>query len=158
MKTRWEKTVNKDYLGSYSLDNGEGQYINLIAVIESVQIGEVKNDRGTERVTIAHIKGQKPMILNKTNMKTLTRLFKSPYIEDWANKKILIEVKKVRAFGEVHDALRISNKHPELPVLDPNSDKWPSALKSIQEGNTTIDQIKKYYRLSPQNEQLLCSK
>ena len=78
-KTRWEKTVNKDYLGAYSLDNGNG-YESLVVKILNVSIGEVKSDRGKEQATIAYLENQKPMILNRTNMKTLTRLFKSPYI------------------------------------------------------------------------------
>ena len=55
----------------------------------------------------------KPMILNATNNKTLAKLFKTPYIEQWYGRKIQIYVEKVKAFGEVWDALRI---RPFLPV------------------------------------------
>jgi hypothetical protein len=55
----------------------------------------------------------KPMILNATNNKTIAKLFKTPYIEQWAGRKIQIYTEKVKAFGEVWDALRI---RPFLPV------------------------------------------
>ena len=63
----------------------------------------------------------KPMIVNATNAKTIQKLFKSPYIEDWAGRKIEIYVEKVKAFGELVEALRIK---PTIPVVNvPQSDK-----------------------------------
>jgi DNA-directed RNA polymerase subunit RPC12/RpoP len=53
------------------------------------------------------------MILNATNNKTIAKLLKTPYIEEWAGRKIQIYTEKVKAFGEVWDALRI---RPFLPV------------------------------------------
>ena len=53
------------------------------------------------------------MILNATNNKTIAKLFKTPYIEQWTGRKIQIYTEKVKAFGEVWDALRI---RPFLPV------------------------------------------
>lgn len=155
-KTRWEKTVNKDYLGAYSLDNGNG-YESLVVKILNVSIGEVKSDRGKEQATIAHLENQKPMILNRTNMKTLTRLFKSPYIEDWAGKRVKIVVKNIRAFGENVDCLRFDNKLPDLPELTPNHKRWEGAKQSLKDGNTTIEAIKKHFKLSKENETLLCN-
>jgi hypothetical protein len=53
------------------------------------------------------------MILNATNNKTIAKLFKTPYIEEWSGRKIQIYIEKVKAFGEIWDALRI---RPYLPV------------------------------------------
>lgn len=156
MKTRWEKTVNKDYLGAYSLDNGEG-YQDIVVKIINIANGLIKSDRGEESAMIAFLENQKPMILNKTNMKTLTRLFKSPYIEDWAGKNVILTVKKIKAFGEYVDALRIGTRLPDLPELTPMHQKWEGAKKSIEEGNTTIEAIKKHYKITKENELLLCN-
>lgn len=152
MKTHYKKLNNPDYLGAYSLDNGSG-YSELNVIIEQVFKGEVYNpsSNGKEECIIAKLKGQKPMILNATNCKTLAKLFDSPHIEDWCGKPVTIYVAKVKAFGDVHDALRIRNKFPELPELTPDHPKWSGAVKAIKDGNVTIDQIKKQYRISPEN-------
>ena len=60
--------------------------------------------------------GVKPMILNRVNCKAITKLYKTPYIEEWAGKQVTIRVEQVRAFGDVVDALRIK---PVLPAKPP---------------------------------------
>ena len=53
------------------------------------------------------------MIPNKTNMRIITKLFGTPYIEDWSGRKVIIYAAKVRAFGEMIEALRIKNQLPQ---------------------------------------------
>jgi DNA-directed RNA polymerase subunit RPC12/RpoP len=56
----------------------------------------------------------KPMVLNATNSKTIAKLFKTPYIEEWSGRKIQLYVQTgVKAFGDVVDAIRV---RPFLPV------------------------------------------
>jgi len=104
-KTHWKKLDNPDYLGAYSLMDGETT--ELTATIEKVIVEGVKSDRGTENCKVAYLKGHKPMILNVTNCKVIQSIFDSPFIEDWKGKDITIYVDKVKAFGEVMDCLRI---------------------------------------------------
>ena len=47
-----------------------------------------------------------------TNCKAITKLYKTPFIEEWAGKRIVMRVQPVKAFGEVVDAVRIK---PEIP-------------------------------------------
>lgn len=157
-KTRWEATVNKELLGAYSLDNGAGGYNTLTVKIEEVKTTKIKTAKGDEVKTVAFLVGQKPMVLNRTNMKMLTRLFKSYYLEDWAGKSIVLEVKKVNAFGEWMEALRISSILPQLPELTPTHEKWKGAKKAVLAGTTPIEVIKQHYRITPENEALLCEK
>jgi len=108
-KTHWKKSFNPDYLGAYSLEEGK----DLVAQIERVENRMVKNADGKEeQCLIAVLVGQKPMILNKTNCKTIAKLFNSPYIETWVGKHIQIGVERVRAFGDVTEALRVRPKAP----------------------------------------------
>jgi hypothetical protein len=97
------------------------------------------------------------MILNATNQKTMTKLFGSPFIEDWAGQKMTLYVARIRAFGETVDALRVRETKPKLPELTPTHEKWVGAKKSLSEGNVTIEQIKANYTLSPENEKALLS-
>lgn len=110
--THWKKLMNPDYLGGYALTPGQ----DLIATIKSVGNEEVTGTDGKKEIcSVIHFAENdiKPMILNATNNKTIAKLFKTPYIEQWCGRKIQIYTEKVKAFGEVWDALRI---RPFLPV------------------------------------------
>lgn len=114
-KTHWKKLENPDYLGAYALEPGK----DLIVTIKSVGQEEVYNPSNNkkETCTVAHFveKGIKPMILNVTNNKTISKLYDTPYIEDWVGKRIAIYIAKVKAFGETVEALRIRK---QIPIIE----------------------------------------
>jgi hypothetical protein len=156
-KTHWKKLHNPDYLGAYSLDLN-GKYIELNVLIESVKNEIVEGPDGKkDDCIVAKLKGQKPMILNATNCKTLTKLFSSPHIEDWYNKTVTVYVAKIKAFGDVHDALRIKTTLPvvELPEFTPKHERWKGAVTALKAKNTTIAEIRKNFSLSDVNEAIL---
>jgi len=155
-KTHWKKLTNPNYLGAYSIDEGTELIVTIDKVIrESVNGADGKK----EDCTVAYLVGQKPMILNTTNAKAITKAHGTPYIEEWSGKAITIFVQRVKAFGDTVDALRIKPIKPviKLPELTPDSDKWEGAKNALAKGNVKIDAIKKKYSLSPENETLLCN-
>lgn len=111
-KTHWKKLENPDYLGAYALQPDR----DLIVQIKSVGQEEVYNPTNNKKevCTVAHFSDShvKPMILNVTNCKTISKIYDTPYIEDWQGKWIAIYIAKVKAFGDVVEALRIRNKVP----------------------------------------------
>lgn len=112
-KTHWKKLNNPDYLGAYALEPGQ----ELIATIKVVGKEIVTGPDGKkEECTVIHFMESniKPMILNSTNAKTIQKIYKTPYIEDWKGRKIQIYADMVKAFGEVVEALRI---RPNIPKL-----------------------------------------
>jgi hypothetical protein len=56
------------------------------------------------------IGGKKGMILNKTNCKIITKVLDTPYIDNWVGKSIIIYAAKVKAFGDMVEALRVKNQ------------------------------------------------
>ncbi len=54
----------------------------------------------------------KPIILNATNRKTLKKVTDTSYIEEMAGKRIQLTTKRIKAFGEFHDAIRITTNQP----------------------------------------------
>lgn len=110
--THWKKLTNPDYLGAYALEPGQDLIVTIKSVANEVVIG---TDGKKETCSVMRfVENVKPMVLNATNSKTITKLLKTPYIEKWAGCKIQIYVEKnVKAFGDVVDALRI---RPFLPV------------------------------------------
>ena len=142
----WKKLHNPNYLGSYSLDQ-DGKYVDMNVQIEAVTKEVVMGAEGkSEECIVARIKGNKPLILNATNCKTLAKLFNDPHVGAWTTRPVTLYVAKIRAFGETVDALRIRDKFPTEPVktkekLDASHPKWNGAIAALKAGSTTIEQI-----------------
>ena len=110
-KTHWKKTCNPNYLGSWDLDDNKGGFNKINLTIDTIRQEKVMNPEANkeEIETVCYFKEQvKPMILNNTNKKAIAKATGSNYIEDWAGKTVTIKVEKIKAFGDVWDALRIS--------------------------------------------------
>ncbi len=115
-KTHWKKMVNMDYLGTYSLDDGQDLTLTIDYVRQEVVTG---NSGRKEQCMVAHFKENvKPMILNRTNAKTITKVTSSPYIEDWNGKKITLYADTTRFGGDIVECLRI---RPYAPVVQRNT-------------------------------------
>lgn len=107
IKTHWKKLVNADYLAFCDL-NGD-----LNVKIVSVGREMVKGQNGKqEECTVARLAGQKPFIVNRTNAKIISKLVKSPYIEDWTGKTITLFQTYTSVAGEQVECLRV---RPTLP-------------------------------------------
>lgn len=152
-KTHFKKLRNPDYLGSWDLIDENGTVKNRSFTITGVKKEMVHDGKGGKDECVAvSLEGAKPMIMNSTNLKTTAKIMDSPFIEDWIGKKIEITIEKVKAFGEIHDALRVVKTSFVLTPLHP---KWASAKDSITKGLVKIEQIKKQYTLSEADEKLL---
>lgn len=150
-KTHWKKLINPDYIGAYSLDPSR----DLTVTIESVGRELVTGTGGKkEECTVAKLKGQKPFIVNRTNAKTISTIYGTPYIEDWAGKQITLYISKTKVAGEEVECLRIRRQKPELPTLDVDGEKWKDAKLAVDSG-TTVENIKKYYKLTKDAEKEL---
>lgn len=115
--THWKKDLPNDFIGSYMMPT-DGS--DIILTIKKVQIEKVPGTDGTKKdCLVAHFKENvKPMILNRTNSKVITKLYNTPFIEQWENKSIQIYSAKVKAFGDLTDALRIRDFLPVNKTLD----------------------------------------
>jgi hypothetical protein len=111
--THWKKMTNPDYFGSHDLMKPDGEYGQITVTIQSVSQDKVKGSDGKDSSCIvAKTAETKPIILNKTNCKTITKVLGTPIIERWAGHKVIIGVDKVKAFGDMADALRVRNVKP----------------------------------------------
>ncbi len=112
----WKKAFNPDYLGAYSLEDGQ----DLILTVKSVGIETVTGEGGKkEDCLVAHfIENQKPMILNKTNCKTITKIYKTPITENWWGKKIQVFQDVTKLKGELVECLRIRAFIPQESKIE----------------------------------------
>lgn len=145
MKTHWKKTMNPDYLGSWAIPENQ----DLIVKIVSVATESVKNTDGKEEeCLVAKLEGQKPMILNVTNCKTISKVLGTSYIEDWAGQHIQIYAASVKAFGDVVEAIRVRNFRPQVKKPSISAERFSAMLQAIEAGTYTKEQAKAQYALS----------
>ena len=108
-RTHWKKMTNTNYFGSWDLPEGKDMIVRIIEVKQEM----IQNAQGREEKAVAVIEGQKPLILNTTNMKSIAKALGTPYIEEWAGRKVQLYSEKVAAFGEITEAVRVRDFDPE---------------------------------------------
>lgn len=126
--THWKELQDSPYLGAYCLQPGQELQLTIAkAGVESV----VSSDGSKEDCRVIHFKerGVKPMIVNATNAKTISKLAGSPYLENWAGTEIQIYAEKVKAFGEITEALRLRPFKPKKKAV-PKCSKCGNAIQA----------------------------
>lgn len=109
----WKNFVDKDYLGSHNLEEGE----EMLLTIDRFEGEEkVKTQDGEKTKQVLYFKEEVPkMIMNITNGNTMTLLFGS-HPDGWIGKQIQVFATQVKAFGKTQDALRIRDFVPKREV------------------------------------------
>lgn len=113
-KTHWKKFFNYDYMGAYSLPEGKDVVVTIKELKKEIVTGQA--GKKEECFVCYFSDSDKPMILNRTNCRTIEKLYGSPFTEDWRGKKIQLYVATVKAFGDITDALRVRDFKPEEKV------------------------------------------
>ena len=136
-KTHWRKVHNPNYLGAYSLDQGK----DLILTIKKAGVEKVKNERGSEECTvISFVENQKPMIINVTNARIIQKIYKTPYIEEWAGKKIQLYIDdSIKCKGEIVEGLRIRPRIPKQDKISTVCENCKGKIEAFEK--TTAEQI-----------------
>ena len=137
MKTHWKKTMNPNYLGAYALEPNE----DLVVEITEVKTESVMNADGrNEECLVAHLKDQKPLIVNKTNAKAIAKVCGSNYIEDWKGKQIALYISNVKAFGELVEAIRVRTVAPKAKSKRKlNDDDFKKLVKAVADGSYNLE-------------------
>ena len=110
--THWRATQDPNYLGAWALQPGEEPILTITAAGMEKVIG---SDGKKEDCLVIRYKGVGPgkMIVNATNSRSIEKLAGTPYIEKWTGTQIQVYAEKVRAFGDVVDAIRIRPFKPK---------------------------------------------
>ena len=135
-KTHWKKISNPNYLGSWDIPPGSSYVVTIVSVSQEPVMGL---DGKAEQCVVAKISGHKPMILNATNKRAITKALGSPYIEDWENKRVSLHITKIKAFGEIVDAIRVSPSPVLLPSLVKTHEKWGAVVAAVAGGMARKD-------------------
>lgn len=150
-KTHWKQLVNPDYLGAYSIPEGE----DLTVTIDFVQSEEVTGTNGKKEIcSVAHIKGNKPWILNMTNQKTISRLY-GPYIEDWQGKPVTLYASTTKLAGEMVECIRVRPQVAPQRKAPISAERFKKALESVAAGTYTAEKLRAGFALTRQQEKQL---
>ena len=126
----WKQNFDYKYTGAYELQPNEEKVVTIKKVCKE----EVNSTDGKKSMCLVayFYDSSKPMVLNKTNCKTIEKIY-SPFTEDWIGKKITVFSQKVKAFGDVVDALRIRPTKPAETVDYSVQIKQINDCKTIEE-------------------------
>lgn len=111
-KTHWKQLQNNDWIGAYALSDGQ----DLTLTIDKAQQEQVTGNNGKREMCLTvhwMERDYKPMIVNRTNAKTITKVTGSPYIEDWHGRKITLYVDTTRLGGDIVECLRVRPYAPK---------------------------------------------
>ncbi len=153
-KTHYRKVFKSDHLGAADLEEMTEDGKKLIFTIR-----EVKQEYGAKvagrkiDANIAYFKeGIKPLVLNSTNSKQVSKFAQSKFVEDWANLTIELFIDaNVKLKGEIVGGVRIRPTQPIIkkPELTPDHNRWDEAKEAVKNGN--LDGVVSRFDLSPEN-------
>lgn len=140
----WKRLTNPNYLGAYSFDDDKDMVLTINDVKNEVVTGE--NGKKETCVVIYFKENQKPLIANKTNLKTIEKLYKTPYIDEWKGRAISLYIDHNVRFGkEIVDGLRIRPTIPKVSVNAQKEYKCSDCKKPIRAAlGRTAEQLAQY--------------
>lgn len=152
-RTHYKQLMNPDYFGAYALPDGN----DITVTIKHVKREVVTAAGGKkEECTICHLVGQKPLILNATNGKTIAKLY-GPFIQDWEGKQITMFASTTKFGGEVVECVRIRGVAPQnaAPQKKQISDeRLEKAIAAIKSGSYKLEHMRNFDLTPEQNERL----
>ena len=129
----WLKIVDPNFINA-ELIGTEGA--EIVVTIKDIDFAECY-DEGTKQKVMKQsvfFEETKPLVLNKTNAKTLKKLFSpnSDKPQEAVGHRVILKVEKVRAFGKTVDAIRI-REYSEIKCDDCGKPILPWAGHSVSE-------------------------
>lgn len=106
--THWKRLENPDYIGAYAFQPNEEKVVTIKTVKREVITGA--DGRKEEKTIIYFVENEKPMVLNATNGKMITKMADTPYVEQWPGLRIALVVRDARFGGETIPAVRVAQK------------------------------------------------
>ncbi len=141
-KTHYRKVFKSDHLGSADLEDFTENGSNLIFTVSYV-----RQERGAKvagkkiDANIAYfVEGIKPLVLNATNSKVMSKLSGSCFVENWQNIPIQLYIdQNVKMKGDTVSGVRVSPKPVQMQkkeVTPGDAKLWMNATNAYRrDGN-----------------------
>lgn len=141
MLPSWEKIIDPNFINAELIGSVGAERVVTIKDIDMAECYDEGTKQKVKKQTV-FFEECKPMVLNRTNAKTLKRIFSpnSDNPSDAIGHKILLKVEEVKAFGKVTTGIRIKEFSEEkCPVCDkiilPYAGKTVEEVKEISKRN-----------------------
>ena len=119
-KTPWKKIVSDpNYIGEADFNEGEEKVLTIKSINQSET---VKTAEGSSQKAVVHFAepSNKPMILNVARSKSIAKVTKSKFVEDWPGHKIQLYIEDgIKAFGDIVSAVRVRPFAPKATAPAP---------------------------------------
>ena len=143
------KSFNSSYIGGWTFEDGDKVF--TIKDVQPMMVRNEKNQSGEEKMCVLFEETDKPMVLNSTNNETITKVVGSGLFDDWIGKKIRIGTEKIRAFGDVWDAVRVRPEKPsEKPLL--SAAQLERIQQMAQSGQIDMAKMLRFYKVNSISE------
>lgn len=140
------KSFNSSYIGGWTFEDGDKTF--TIKDVQPMMVRNEKNQSGEEKMCIIFEEIDKPMVLNSTNNETITKVIGSGLFDDWIGQRITIGTERIRAFGDVWDAVRVRPEKP-TPAGEPLSETQKTRIRElIDSGQVKESAMLKYYKVA----------
>lgn len=159
-QTHYRKVFKSDHLGSADLEDYQEQGHNLVFTIANVRQekgAKVAGKRVDANIAYFSEPGVKPLVLNATNSKTLSKIAGSVFVENWCNIPVQLYIdKNVKFAGETVTGVRISPRpvKAQLPEIRPGTKQWDNA-KAAYKRDGNFDAVFKRATISQQNQKVI---
>lgn len=145
------RSFNSNYIGGWTF--ADGDKVLTIKDVISANVKNEKNQQGEEKLCVVFAELDKPMVLNSTNNDTITRVIGSPMFEDWIGHRIKVGTEKVRAFGDVWDAVRVRDEKPkENTGRKLSQTQKDSILALVADGRVNLPAMLEFYGIGTLDE------
>ena len=134
-----------NYLGGWSFADGD-----QILTIQDVQEQEVRTkDNGAEmKLTVLFKETDLPLILNRTNADTIAKVTGSNYTGDWIGKLVKIGSSRIKAFGDVWDAVRVRDEKVTTASTEPATNAQIDRIHQLAEdGQLNMTGLFNFYKI-----------
>ena len=137
-KHHWKETLPGDYLGAYSL-NGQDMIVTIQSAAKELIVGA--NGKQEECLVLRFKEPILNMVCNRTNAKTITKALGSPFLEDWAGKKIQLYPTTPKFGGDIVECIRVRTTAPKqaAPIMCEKCGK-----QILPAANMSAEQVAEY--------------
>jgi hypothetical protein len=150
-KNHFRAVFKSDHLGVADLEDMIEEGKHLFFTIERTVQGNQKVAGKNLFCNVAYFKeGIKPMVLNATNSKVVSRFASSNFVEDWNNIAVELYVdSNVKMKGSVVGGVRIRPTQPrqQKEQMHKGHKFWNMAIQKVTEG-MTVDQFRTKYNIT----------
>ncbi len=136
---------NPNYLGTWDIDElpNKEATLTIEKIVDEKVVDTLTGKDKMETLCYWTDSAFKPMILNITNKKRISKLYKTKDTEKLKGKSVIIGIEKVKAFGDIYEVLRIQTRMPKVTnAVKPKCEKCGKDINGA--GNMSPEETASY--------------